>query len=282
MLTSFQSASSADSRTLVYQRKHGSFLFLNYLVTKRIQIGLFEGVMFKTSDSTSNNNFTANFFNPVILTRSIAYGLSNENNVLLGLTAKIDLIAGIQFYGQFMLDDDVAKKNGWQIGVKDFNIFGAENLYFQAEYNQVRPYSYAHSDINQSWTYYNQPFASPLGAGFKELVLIAQYRFKDFIIRIKNNNIKTTTNNNESINYGVDVFKSDNEAFYNPLSSSTIGGDKEVYINNFNLSFAYLVNPVTNFQVFIEYQNRKHTTYGETNFYYFGIRTSLSNIYFDF
>ena len=293
MLTSFQSASSADSKTLVYQRKHGSFLFLNYLVTKRIQVGLFEGVMFKTSDSTSNNNFSANFLNPIILTRSIGYGLSDENNVLLGLTAKIDLIAGIQFYGQFMLDDDVSKKNGWQIGVKDFDLFGAKNLYFQAEYNQVRPYSYAHSDINQSWTYYNQPFANPLGAGFKEFILIAQYRFKDFIIRIKNNYVVTAedyyigaeplnSNNSSNTNLGVDVFLSDDNATLKPISSSKIGQENEIYINNFNLSFAYLVNPITNFQVFVEYQNRKHSTYGETNFYYFGIRTSLSNVYFDF
>ena len=292
MLTSFQAASLADSQSLVYQRKHGSFLFLNYMLTKRIQLGLFEGVMFKTSDSTSNNNFTANYFNPFILTRSLNYGFSNDNNVLIGLTAKIDLPAGIQFYGQFMLDDDVAKKNGWQIGAKDFDMFGAKNLYFQVEYNQVRPYSYAHSNTNQSWTYYNQPLASPLGAGYKEFILIMQYRFKDFIIHVKNNYVLTAQddyigldalgNNDPNTNFGVNPFLSDDNATYKPMSSSKLYDYGGIIINNFNISLSYLVNPVTNFQVFVEYQNRKHTTYGETNFYYFGIRTSLSNVYFDF
>ena len=291
MLTSFQAASTADTRTLVYQRKHGSFLFLNYLLTKRIQIGLFEGIMFQTSDSTSNNNFTANYFNPFILTRSLGYGLSDNNNILLGLTAKIDLPKGIQTYGQFMLDDDVAKKSGWQVGLKAFNLFGLKNLYFQGEYNRVRPYSYAHSNINQSWTYYNQPISNPLGAGFEETILILKYRIKDFIIRVKNNYVVTSENYyigpatgsySPNTNVGVNVFQSDDNATYQPLSSSEIGKDNKITIRNINIGLSYLVNPVTNFQIFIEYQNRKHTNYGETNFYYFGIRTNLNNVYFDF
>ena len=66
MLTAHQEVSMIDSRLLAYQRKHGSFNYLNYIIHPNVQVGLFEAVMWKTTDSDGNNHFSINYFNPVI------------------------------------------------------------------------------------------------------------------------------------------------------------------------------------------------------------------------
>jgi hypothetical protein len=52
-----------------------------------------------------------------------------------------------------------------------------------------------------------------------------------------------------------------------------------------DIHLGYLVNPSTNFNIIVGVSNRIETTEkltSKTQFVYFGIRTSLSNFYFDF
>ena len=92
-------------------------------------------------------------------------------------------------YGQAMLDDlNISRqkdsdeddyeegffqnKFGFQIGVKTkYN--GVDLL---AEFNQVQPYTYGHRTILQNYSHMNQALAHPLGANFKEVVLMANYK----------------------------------------------------------------------------------------------------------
>ncbi len=287
MLTSFQRASNADTRLLTYQRTHGSFLFLNYIFNQYIQVGLFEGLIAQTADSTSNNNFTPGFFNPFILGKSIQYGFNDNNNVLIGLTAKVKISKGIQTYGQLMLDDDVDKKYAYQVGVKFFNLFTLKNLYFQSEYNWVQPYSYSHTNQYQNYSYYNQPLAHTIGTGFAEFVGILSYRISDFIIYFKVNHITTATDqiiDGNETNYGVNIFKPDVTASLNPISDSNIGNGNKTERIYYNLRLSYLINPVTNFQIYFEYTHRKEIigAKSDTEYFFFGIRTQLNNHYYDF
>lgn len=286
MLTAFQRASNADTRLLTYQRTHGSFLFLNYIFNEYLQVGLFEGLIAQTVDSTSNNNFTPGYFNPFILGKSIQYGFNDNNNVLIGLTAKVKITKGIQTYGQFMLDDDVDNKYGYQVGVKFFNLFSLKNLYFQSEYNWVRPYSYAHTNQYQNYSYYNQPLAHTIGGGFAEFVGVLSYRIKDFIVYFKVNHITTATDElleGGTSNYGIDIFKPDETASLTPISDSNIGDGNKTERIYYNLRLSYLVNPVTNFQIYFEYTRRQEIigANSDSKFFYFGIRTQLNNHYYD-
>lgn len=287
MLTSFQRASNADTRLLTYQRTHGSFLFLNYIFNEYLQVGLFEGVIFQTADSVSNNNFSPSYFSPIIFSRAVQYGFNNNNNVVVGLTAKLKVSKTIQSYGQFMLDDDVNKKYGYQLGLKFFNLFGLKKLYLQTEYNWVRPYSYSSTNQYQNYSFYNQPIAHTVGGGFAEFVGIVQYRISDFIFRFKVNHITTSTDeliNGAETNYGTNIFKPDNTASLTPMSKSIIGDGNKTERIYYNIRLSYLINPVTNFQLYVEYTHRQEIigAQSDTEFYYFGIRTQLNNHYFDF
>ena len=280
MLTSFQAAQTADTRMLVYNRKHGSFLYLNYIFNKYFQAGLFEGVMFKTSGSGYNNRFPAMFFVPVIFSRSIAYGLDNEHNVLLGINGKLSPLKSIQLYGQFALDDAKLNKYAYQTGVKFFDFLWLKNLYLQMEYNFVRPYTYSHIDVQQNWSFYNEAFAASPGTGFTEKIIIASYRLNDFIISFKMNDIYSSTETADE-NYGINIFKPDNTASTG-IKTSKIASNNPVSKKYYHYKISYLVNPATNFQVFFEYTQRKLTGIPDEYYYFFGIKTQLRNLYYDY
>jgi hypothetical protein len=98
------------------------------------------------------------------------------------MDAKWNFLKRFQLYGQLMLDEFVfselvtnnqgwwANKYGIQAGLKYIDAFGIDHLDLQAEYNQVRPYTYTHRDSSAYYAHYDTPLAHPLGANFKELI----------------------------------------------------------------------------------------------------------------
>jgi len=279
-----------DAKLMAFARKYGSINYLSYVFANRLEVGFFENVLWNSSDSISNNNLDINLFNPVIYYRTFQYSLNNDKNIIDGLNLKLKITKGIQVYGQFVLDDIKTKsdtnifdsKNGYQTGIKFFDLFNLKNLYFQAEYNSVRPYTYTHSSVYQSYTNFNEALAHPLGANFNELIFIANYNFKSFNIELKYININQGVDI-AAQNYGSDIFKSyDNITYDNSLS---VGRGNKVNITHRYLKFSYLINPSSNMCLFFEFDNRfskSETSSQLTNFYFFGLRTNLTNSYFDF
>ncbi len=279
-----------DNKLMAFARKYGSINYLSYVFGNFLEVGFFENVLWNSSDSLSNNNININFFNPVIYFRTFKYSLNNNKNIIDGLNLKLKITKGIQIYGQFVLDDLKSKtdtnkfntKYGYQAGIKLFDLFGLQNLYFQAEYNLVRPYTYSHSLVYQSYTNFNEALAHPLGANFKEFIFIADYSFKSFNLEFKYINFNQGADIG-SQNYGSDIFKS----YYNITYDNNLSvcrGNKTNVTHRF-LQISYLVNPSSNMRLFFEFDNRflkSETTTELTNFYFFGLRTSLTNSYFDF
>jgi hypothetical protein len=192
-----------------------------------------------------------------------------------------------------MLDDvyskanggDVKNKFGYQIGFKYFDLFTIKNLHIQAKYNTVRPYAYSAENPQQSYSHYNQPLAHPLGANFWEAVGFINYRLKDFFMEVKvNYAVKGADSLNT--NFGGTIFKSDN--LY-PITQKldnihTTQGLKTTIMYQ-DIHIGYLVNSSTNFNIIVGISNRilkTEKSTSNTQFVYFGIRTSLSNFYYDF
>lgn len=296
MLTAFQNVSNSDSRLTSYKRKHGSFNYLNILISKNLQIGFFEGIIWQTSDSTYNDRFSADYFNPVIYERLSRYSLNNKNNILAGLNVKLKICNPLQLYGQFVIDDiDLKKisggkgyfdnKYGFQAGLKYFDLFTIKNLYFQAEYNRVQPYTYSHNIPMQNYSNFNEPLAHPLGANFKELIVFLDYKYKDFFIDLKCN-YQITGKDTNNLSCGSDIFISDKYSYNGNHSYGNITGqglNTEIIYSSVILG--YLLNPATNLQLYIGMNYRLYKTkinQSESNFIFCGIRTSLDNFYFDF
>ena len=73
---------------------------LDVAVTKWLNIGLFEGVIFGRKD-----HFEFGYLNPVIFYRSIEQQNGSFDNAVAGLDAKANVAKKFQFYGQFLLDE---------------------------------------------------------------------------------------------------------------------------------------------------------------------------------
>ena len=277
----------------LFQKKVGSFQLLSMNFFKRLQIGLFQGMIWEAADSTNRQHVNFNTFDPVIGVNTAVYGLHNKNNVLLGATLKFKITNSISLYGQYMLDDvasktnggNVKNKNGYQIGLKYFDLFTIKNLHLQLEYNSVRPYAYAAENPQQSYTHYNQALAHPLGANFNEVIGFINYRLKDFFIEIKMN-YAVKGADSSTFNYGGNIFKSDNSfPAKQDLSTIQIAQGVKTIIMYQDIHIGYLVNPATNFNIIIGVSNRiakTDKTTSTTQFVYLGIRTSLTNLYYDF
>ncbi len=290
LFTAFQSNVTLNDNLASYPRKYGSFQYFDITILKRIQLGLFEGIIWQAND------IHLNYLNPLIFYRPIASSLNATNNAVIGANLKIKILKQTQVYGQFVLDDiDFKKikegkgyfsqKYGYQIGVKSFNVFGVKNLYVQAEYNQVRPYVYSHNKPLQSYSHYNEPLAHPLGANFREAIGIIGYRWKDLSAELKFN-YAVYGADTAMYSYGKNIFTSDYNAVNGIYSfGNSIGQGVKTTLIYAQFRLSYLINPKTNWNIFIEYTNRKQSTeYGEhtNSIFNIGMRTSLRNLYYDF
>lgn len=180
----FMELQNADSRIgdKPVNKKYGAFHHLDVNVTKSLNIGLFEGVMFGRP-----NRFDFSYLNPIIFYRSVEQQNGSFDNSVAGLDFKLNVAKHFQFYGQFLLDEfklsEIKAGNGWwgnkfgiQAGAKYIDAFGIKNLDLQLEHNRVRPFTYSHFDSVSNYTHYNQPLAHPLMANFQELIGIARYQ----------------------------------------------------------------------------------------------------------
>ncbi|HEV7229804.1 MAG TPA: hypothetical protein VGO45_00665 [Bacteroidia bacterium] len=277
----------------LYQKKSASFQMLSINLHPRIQLGFFQGLIAQGADSTNRQHLDFYYYNPVIGVSALKYGFNDPNHILMGSTLKVKVCSFFTLYAQYMLDGialsspggSIYNRQGFQVGGKLKDLFTIRNLHLQLEYNQVRPYSYAAAGASESYSHYNQPLADPLGANFKEAIAILDYRVKDFFVELKCNYALMGA---DSIGryYGQNIFSSDNNAYFgtNPNSTPTLQGVRTT-LRIYEFKVGYLVNPAYNLNIMAgillrDYQNSSINN--KTNYIYLGIRTSLSNLYYDF
>ncbi|WP_338237024.1 hypothetical protein [Persicobacter diffluens] len=165
-----------------------SFHRLGLNIGKKANIGVFETVIFGGLDSATMRSIPMplEFYNPIIFLRGAELESgSYYGKVQLGFDWKWIITRGLEWYGQFVLDefklDEILAANGWwankfalQAGLKYFNVAGVDNLDLQVEGNMARPYTYSHRDAWSSMTHYGQSLAHPLGSNFYEVLGIVR------------------------------------------------------------------------------------------------------------
>lgn len=170
-----------------YPNKFVALHHLSVNIGKKLNVGLFESVIFSPDDSLGTDRFRLEYLNPIIFYRAIEQQNGSSDNVLLGIDFKWNALKKISFYGQFLLDelvvDNIREGNGWwankfgiQVGGKYVDAFGLPNLDLQGEINVIRPYTYSHHTLYGSYSHYRQAIAHPLGANLKEVAGILRYQ----------------------------------------------------------------------------------------------------------
>lgn len=284
-----------------YASKFMANHYLSWNVTRRLNLGFFESVVWTNSN---DRGFDANFINPVIFYRTVEFTSSSRSgNAVLGLTTKYKFNNQINFYGQFILDEfslgDIKaqeqswkNKYGYQLGLKYYNAFNIPNLLMQVEYNNIRPYVYSHSEPITNYGHSNQSLGHAWGANTRELIAVARYNkgryFADAKLTygIRGFDFNTAT---DSLNYGGNIYKDYDEN--RPFDKGVkIGQGNKTSILIADLQAGYLVNPATNLKFFANYMYRSFKPQTETemvkqtnmSWFTVGIRSDIFNWYFDY
>lgn len=207
-----------------YPDKYMAFHHLSINVSKKLNLGVFESVMFSPQDTVNGGTFELNYLNPVIFYRAIEQQNGSADNVILGLDWKWLALKKVSFYGQLVLDefvlDNITSGNGWwankyalQAGVTYVDAFGVDNLDIQLETNIARPYTYSHKNRFTNYAHYLQPIAHPLGANFSEVATVIRYQpMPRLQFTFKGSYIKTGRDNTVGdpayVDWGGDIIKS--------------------------------------------------------------------------
>lgn len=165
-------------------KKYMAAHFLSFNITPNLNVGLFEAVAFSRED-----RFEFHYLLPVMLYRTLEQGLGSPDNVMIGINSKWNLLQRFQLYGQLILDEFKfnelfldnqgwwGNKLGYQLGLKYINALGVDHLDVQLEHNTVRPFTYTHREGVANYVHFNQNLAHPLGANFREWVMLLRYPF---------------------------------------------------------------------------------------------------------
>jgi len=283
-----------------YKKKFIASHYLSYNVTNRLNIGLFESVIWEADEG---NGFELNYLNPIIFYHTIEFTTgSRVGNVLIGLSAKYKFTDRINAYGQFIIDEfssgDVfsgdgswKNKTGYQIGLKYYDAFGLKDLFLQTEYNRVRPYTYSHNTVVLNYGHNNQSIAHAFGASFSEFIGIAHYSynriFADAKVIIAKRGFDFNTPE-DSYFYGANIYGNEDDRPTDTGNEVAQGNTTDFF--HTELQVGYLINPATNLKIygsviFRSFKPEVNTDVifeNQTTWVNLGVRTDLFNWHFDF
>lgn len=277
----------------VFAKKYNTMHYLSFIPWKKFNISIFESITWMASDTSFHRGYDFNYLNPIIFYRPVEFNISGGDNAMMGMNLRYSPLSWLTFYSQFVFDEMKVKelvagngwmgnKHAWQLGFKSFDILGIQNLNFQAEYNLIRPYMYSHYNQLQNYSNAKEPLAHPSGSNIKEAVAIAKYNYKRLYFNLKY--VWSATGlDSAGINYGKNIFNNPQTA---PKEYGNFTG-QGIYttLNQVDGSVAFLVNPSTNANIYLETTYRTEKNSGMDNSYLqisFGFRTSLRNLYYDF
>jgi hypothetical protein len=250
----------------LYQKKCASFQYLSFNPTKFLNLGLFQGLIWQAADSRNRQHLTWHYFNPLIYSNILNFGLDNQNNIVVGADARLKLSDRFNLYGQYMLDHfketaTETDRYGYQLGFRSVESFGLKGLSLQGEWNQVRSGSYTSPlamGSDQSYSHYGQTLAyTPLEG--TELTGALNYQYKRFFLVGRLNyqqHLKGQTNQNT-----VQIMNGRAGFIINPAYNLQLSGGLLVRTQNFH-NFKGLNS--------------------QTTYFYLSVRTSLYNLYYDF
>lgn len=227
------------------RRKFTSVHALSWNISKKINLTLYEMVVWQSEDKLSDRGMDLNYLNPIIFYRPVEFSLGSADNEIVGLSIRVNPTKKTQIYGQFLLDEFLFKeftaRSGWwankfglQLGLKKYD-FITENLNFQSEFNYVRPFTYTHGSVLQNWGHLNQSLAHPLGTNFIEWNNHLVYQRNDW--ELSNEFIWAIYGRDTNgDNYGGDLFRSYKNPFKTYDNYMAQGLKSTLHFNKFKLS----------------------------------------------
>lgn len=229
-----------------YIRKDATFHLLSFLPVAGIEIGLFNGTMWKRwNDSMGSVDPASGYYIPIA---GLSQLISNQDDyyTIYGGQLIVRPWNGGRLYGQYAADQN--GESSWQAGVEWNGVFSVKNLFVQAEHNSQSSEMYQSKQPYTSYSNFGEGLGMIHESRISESIVKAGYAYKSFFINLKLNSYQRDQAENITI-YSGDV--------------------------------GYLLNPNMNLQLYVGVLNRVEGGF-ETNWIRAGLRTQLSNFYDDF
>ena len=272
-------------------RKYAAIHHLSMHVTPRLNIGLFESIVFARKD-----HFDFSYLNPIILYRSVEQTNGSPDNAMMGMNVKISTPWKMMIYGQVLLDEfsynQMKKKTGWwankyglQLGLKRTDLFGIKHLLIQPEFNLIRPFTYSYQDSVSEYSHYNQSLAHPYGANLIEMSLLLQYRMgKKWHISWKSFYNKQGRDTASTVSFGGNLFNT----YTNRSNEYGIrlfnGYASTVTYSNLNIAFEYRPSLFVDFGLRYRKESSVHPANPSfsSRMVYLGFRLHMSRREYDY
>ncbi|MGE0568961.1 MAG: hypothetical protein AB7O73_13555 [Bacteroidia bacterium] len=279
-----------------FTNKYAVFHYLSYNIIEELQIGFFENVVWRGSDSNQVRSFDVNYLNPLVFFRPQEFAVGSPDNSFIGLNINAKLFNTIKLYGQLGLDEfflkEIRARNGWwankqawQLGLKYINAFSLKGLSLQAEYNEIRPYTYTHGLVSQNYAHDALALAHPYGANLREFISCINYRKGKWQLSLRGNllYLGKDTLASTSSNIGQNIYLSYTTRPYE-YGHKTLQGDKNTILQS-DVKLVYLILPQLNARLEIGYIQRSESSTMkyklENPFVYVAFKTSFWNFYND-
>ena len=277
----------------IYRKKFAVFHYLDWNVTKRLSLGFFDSVISYTVDDNGNKRgFDFNYVNPVIFLRPVEASSGSPDNALIGFTGKYKITDNITAYGQFSLDEFLAKeiftgdgssrnKYGWQLGIRGTDLCSVKGLHYLLEYNTAKPYTYSEKSYVENYSDNGEPLAHPWGANFRELVGLLNYSYKRFDFSGEADFGRYGFDLNGE-NYGKDIF----EVYQDParVFGNYTGQGLTTNLVYLEGKAAYILNPKYNLRLELSaiYRTENNAQFKDkTTWFTIGIKSSFKTVYND-
>lgn len=201
-----------------FEDKFTSTHMLSWNASPRLNVQVFETIIWQARDSLSNRGFDVHYLNPIIFYRPVEFAAGSADNAIIGFGLTYKVYPSYEIYTQLAFDefllDQFRARDGWwgnkygvQFGIKGYDAFNVKNLYFQAEAIAVRPFTYSHGSPVQNYAHLNEALAHPLGSNFFEANVIGAYEWKDWELR-NHLNFILKGDDEDGRNLGGDIFRS--------------------------------------------------------------------------
>ncbi len=175
----------------IMPRKYGVFHRLALDLPGRVQVEVFESIVFATDTTGANRRtgFDFAYLNPIIFYRAVEHDLGSPDNALLGAGISWVAAPGVQVYAQGLLDelrvaeffnDWWGNRWGYQLGL--FLVdpgWGERRLRgfdLRVEYARQRPFLYSHRTEATAYLHYGDLLGHPAGPNTSDLAVSASYR----------------------------------------------------------------------------------------------------------
>ena len=210
----------AGGDPLKFQRKYAAMHYLSWNAIPRLNVSLFEAIVFDPGSEKYPRGFDMHYLNPVIFYRPVEFHTGSPDNALIGVSVNGKVGRNTMLYSQFVMDEflmyHVRNGTGWyankqalQFGAVARDAFKVDGLTLRAEWNYVRPFMYTHINNIQNYAHFGQPLAHPFGSNVHELIGHADLDRGKFLYSVRTSVALMGADSVDS--YGNNIFRPDSD-----------------------------------------------------------------------